>query len=62
MRNSFLGPVRLVNNFGLLTASEMLTVWKAQWQLQQVCQFGGCPLTNTAEIKNDTRWRPGWVR
>jgi cell wall assembly regulator SMI1 len=61
MRNSLLGPVRLVNNFALLTASEVLTVWRMEWELQQECEFGGCPSTDTAEIKNDSRWRAGWV-
>ncbi len=29
--------------------------------LQRECEFGGCRLTSTPELKNDISWRPGWL-
>jgi cell wall assembly regulator SMI1 len=61
MRGSYLGRNRLINNWALLPVADILSVWKMENDLQRECEFGGCPLTTTGALKNDVRWRPGWL-
>ncbi|WP_425267204.1 SMI1/KNR4 family protein [Aeoliella straminimaris] len=55
------GAHRLFDNMALLTAEEIASTWRMQWNLQCECDFGGCHFTQTRSLKNDARWRRNWI-
>jgi cell wall assembly regulator SMI1 len=61
LRDSYLGQVRLFNNWAFLPLNSVLAVWKMITDLQAECEFGGCQFKVTPRIKNDAHWRAGWV-
>jgi len=51
----------LVNFFTLLPAAQMADWWRVGRDVQKLYEFEGDNVTRTRKIKNDVRWRPGWV-
>ncbi len=61
LRDSYLGPNRLVDYWALLPARAILGEWQTLTDLQAECGFGGCQLKVARRIRNDAHWRRGWV-
>jgi cell wall assembly regulator SMI1 len=51
----------LVDYMSLLSAERIGFWWRLGYRSQQQDGFGGNPETHTRKIKNDARWRAGWV-
>lgn len=61
LRDSYLGSIRLFNYWAFLPLTAILTTCKEMTDLQAECALGACQLEVTPQIKNDARWRAGWV-
>jgi len=55
------GTAELINYLSLLPVSRSRSWWQVQCRVQEMGEFGGNRYTRTRKIKNDARWRPGWV-
>jgi cell wall assembly regulator SMI1 len=53
--------VAFVNYMTLLPLSRIRSWWRVQCRVQRMGEFGGNPYVQTSKIKNDVRWRPGWI-
>lgn len=62
LRDSYLGPNRLFDNYALLPVSAIISVYRMMCDLQAECEFGGSLLEgNDPRIRNDEHWRAGWI-
>ena len=50
-----------MNYMRLLPVSGMQSWLQCQRRVQQMGEFGGNPYVQTAKVKNDVRWRNGWI-
>ena len=55
------GRADLINYKSLLPVTEIRNWWRVQCGVQRECGFGGNLYTRTRKVKNDARWRKGWV-
>lgn len=55
------GPATFVNGWLLLPAGKIASTWRMQWDLQRECEFGGNICKCPRAIRNDSRWRSGWI-
>ena len=61
LENSYLGPVRLFDYYALLPVAAVVTEYTTLCHLQAECGFGGNPTGGDPAVRNDARWRAGWV-
>jgi cell wall assembly regulator SMI1 len=61
LRDSYLGPVRLFDYFALMPANAIVAEYKMICELQTSDPLGGSQAGADAAIRNNARFRPGWV-
>jgi cell wall assembly regulator SMI1 len=61
IHNGMRGHDCFVNYMSLLPVAGMRYVLRCQRRVQLMGEFGGNPYVQTAKIKNDVRWRIGWI-
>lgn len=61
LNNSYLGQIRLFNYNALLPVSAVMDEHKMMCELQSESEFGGGQAGSDPRIRNDARWRLGWL-
>lgn len=61
LKDSHLGRVRLFDYYALLPLAAVVSEYKSMCGLQAECRFAGSQAGGDPAVRNDARWRPGWV-
>jgi molybdopterin molybdotransferase len=61
LNDSYLGQIRLFNYHALLPVSAVIEEYTTLCALQSESEFGGSQAGGDPAVRNDARWRPGWI-
>jgi cell wall assembly regulator SMI1 len=61
VRNSYLGQIRLFDYYALMPVSAIIAEYKMICELEARDPIGGSHAGADASVRNDARFRPGWV-